>query len=274
MDYTFATPAPVDLVIEVESGVLTVDAEDVTTSTVHVEGAVADETVVEFRGNTLSVTGPRSGFGFGFGRSRSLTVHVVVPTGSNVATKTGSADLSAEGVIGRLRSRSGSGDVSLNHATREAVIEIGSGTISVGTAASHLRIKSGSGDVSVGTAESTTGIVTGSGDIDIKQSTGPMTLKSGSGDLTVHEGGGELNLATASGDITIGKAVRGALTATSASGDICVCVPTGMPVWTDITTMTGRVRSTLASTGAPADGQPYVEVRATTVSGDVLLQNI
>jgi DUF4097 and DUF4098 domain-containing protein YvlB len=274
MDYTFPTPAPVDLVIEVESGVLTVDAEDVTESTVRVEGALAEETVVEFRGNTLSVIGPRSTRGFGFGRSHSLTVRAVVPTGSNVATKTGSADLSAEGVIGRLRSRSGSGDVALNHATREAVIEIGSGNIKVGTAASHLRIKSGSGDVSVGTARSTTAIVTGSGDIAILQSDGPLTLKSGSGDLTVHDGGGELNLATASGDITIGNAAHGALTATSASGDICVCVPSGTPVWTDVTTMTGRVRSTLASTGAPADGQPYVEVRATTVSGDVLLQNV
>jgi hypothetical protein len=42
-------------------------------------------------------------------------------------------------------------------------------------------------------------------------------------------------------------------------------------VWTDVRTASGRLTSTLAGTGEPAPDQPYLEVRATTASGDVTL---
>jgi hypothetical protein len=58
------------------------------------------------------------------------------------------------------------------------------------------------------------------------------------------------------------------------SGDIRLAVPAGTPVWTDITTGTGHVRSGLARTGAPTEGQPYVEVTAKTVTGDVYLDQL
>ena len=45
----------------------------------------------------------------------------------------------------------------------------------------------------------------------------------------------------------------------------------GTPVWTDVRTASGRLSSDLPSTGEPAPDQPYLEVRATTASGDVTL---
>jgi hypothetical protein len=42
-------------------------------------------------------------------------------------------------------------------------------------------------------------------------------------------------------------------------------------VWTDISSLTGRIHSTLSGAGQPAEGQDHVEVRATTVSGNVSL---
>jgi hypothetical protein len=42
-------------------------------------------------------------------------------------------------------------------------------------------------------------------------------------------------------------------------------------VWTDVQTTTGRVRSALPPLGPPQDGQEYVEVRASSVSGDISL---
>jgi hypothetical protein len=56
-----------------------------------------------------------------------------------------------------------------------------------------------------------------------------------------------------------------------ASGDVTVGVPAGVPVWTDISTVTGAIRSQLPHAGQPAEGADHVEVRAKTVSGDIVL---
>jgi hypothetical protein len=45
----------------------------------------------------------------------------------------------------------------------------------------------------------------------------------------------------------------------------------GTPVWTDVRTASGRLSTNLPAIGEPAPDQPYLEVRATTASGDVTL---
>jgi DUF4097 and DUF4098 domain-containing protein YvlB len=67
---------------------------------------------------------------------------------------------------------------------------------------------------------------------------------------------------------------RGQLTAKNVSGDIRVGVPAGVPVWTDITSLTGSVRSNLEGVGEPEEGQDFIELRARTVSGDVHLEQL
>ena len=96
-------------------------------------------------------------------------------------------------------------------------------------------------------------------------------MKSGSGDLVVEEAHEGLSLTTASGDLAVRRMHRGELRASNVSGDIAVGIPAGVPVWTDISTLTGSVSSTLQGAGQPEDGQDYVEVRAKTVSGDIHL---
>jgi hypothetical protein len=71
--------------------------------------------------------------------------------------------------------------------------------------------------------------------------------------------------------VRVGRFPAGKLTTKSVSGDVWVGIPAGVPVWTDITSTTVTVRSRLTGAGEPAAGQPYVELRARTVSGDVLL---
>ena len=53
-----------------------------------------------------------------------------------------------------------------------------------------------------------------------------------------------------------------------------VGIPAGTPVWTDVNTVTGSIASNLESVGKPVDGQDHVELRATTVSGDVRLVQV
>ena len=67
------------------------------------------------------------------------------------------------------------------------------------------------------------------------------------------------------------RAAAGRVTARTGSGDVRVGVVAGTPVWTDIRTASGRLSSDLPSTGEPGPDQPYLEVRATTASGDVTL---
>jgi DUF4097 and DUF4098 domain-containing protein YvlB len=67
---------------------------------------------------------------------------------------------------------------------------------------------------------------------------------------------------------------RGSLTAKNASGDIRVGIPAGTPVWTDVSSLTGRIGSDLEGAGQPEPGQDYVEVRAKTVSGDIVLKQL
>ena len=43
----------------------------------------------------------------------------------------------------------------------------------------------------------------------------------------------------------------------------------GTPIWTDLTTLTGAVRSSLLSAGEPAEGQAHLELRVASVSGDI-----
>ena len=48
----------------------------------------------------------------------------------------------------------------------------------------------------------------------------------------------------------------------------------GIPVWTDISTLSGSIRSNLRGAGEPAEGADHVEVRAKTVSGDIVLTEV
>lgn len=63
----------------------------------------------------------------------------------------------------------------------------------------------------------------------------------------------------------------GALQARTASGDITVGVTPGIPVWTDINTMSGDITPDLTPLGSPEEGAPFVELRLRTVSGDIAI---
>ena len=79
-------------------------------------------------------------------------------------------------------------------------------------------------------------------------------------------------MSTGSGDLVIGTANRGRVTAKGASGDVHVGVPAGVPVWTDVSTVSGRIRSEpRPAPASPRTGADYVELRAKTVSGDIVL---
>lgn len=270
--HQFETHQPVDLYVENASGSVIVSAEEITETTVEITGKRADEAIVQQDGDRISVIAPKSRAGF-FG-DNSLSMVITVPTDSTLATRTGSADLTADGSFRQAQIKSGSGDVTVDTVTGPAQMEIGSGDIRVASARDALRIKSGSGDVRVGHAEGALAISTGSGDVELGTSNGPAVVKTGSGDLNVAESHDDVAMTTGSGDFVVRTAIRGRLTAKGASGDVHVGIPAGVPVWTDLSTVSGEIRSNLDGVGQPEEGADHVELRAKSVSGDIVLTQV
>ena len=273
MEHTFETSTPVELTVEIATGTVHVEARDTAQSTVSINGSRADEVEVDLSGTGLSVSWPHRA-GFAGLRNSRLNVRVVVPTGSRVTAKLKSADLTADGTLERVRVKSGSGDIGLATVTGDVTVEVGSGDVRARTVGGDLRVRSGSGDVVLDRSEGGVEVLTGSGDVLVEEAEGTVQLKTGSGDLRVNHARGDVDLTAASGDVIVNRIDQGRVRSRNASGDVSVRIPTGTPVWTDISTMTGKIQSTLASTGAPEKGQPHVEIRVTTLSGDIRLHNI
>jgi DUF4097 and DUF4098 domain-containing protein YvlB len=267
-EYRFETLRPVNLVVQISKGNVHVQCAATSESTVVVEGKYADDVVVEQHGDAISVTEPGRGRIFG---DNALRVDIVLPERSNPAIRTGSADVQVEGRAGDAQLRSGSGDLTAEIVEGHLLVETGSGQIRLDDVRGDVRVKSGSGDVEIGEAGGTAVVSTGSGDVHIDTARGTTVVKTGSGDLLVGTAHDDTSFSTGSGDATVDRVERGRLTVKGASGDVSIGVPAGVPVWTDITTVTGQIQSSLQGAGQPQEGQDHVEVRAKTVSGDVVL---
>jgi DUF4097 and DUF4098 domain-containing protein YvlB len=267
-EYRFDTASPVNLVVQISKGNVHVQCTDTSESTVLVEGKYADDVVVEQHGDAITVSEPGRGRIFG---DNALRVDIVLPERSNPAIRTGSADIQVEGRAGDAQLRSGSGDLTAEIVEGHLLVETGSGQVRLDDVRGDVRVKSGSGDVEIGEAGGTAVVSTGSGDVQIDTARGTTVVKTGSGDLLVGTAHDDTSFSTGSGDATVDRVERGRLTVKGASGDVSIGVPAGVPVWTDITTVTGQIQSSLQGAGQPQEGQDHVEVRAKTVSGDVVL---
>lgn len=274
MHQSFTTIGPTSLYVEIGAGDVRVEATETTVTEVSVEGRGADDVTVEQRGDEIVVLGPRgSGLGF-FGFGSDLEVTVTLPLDSDLTTKLGSADVTATGRLGRARVKSGSGAVSIDELTDNAVIQTGSGDVEVGSCLADLRVKTGSGHVQVGRVGGSTAISSGSGRITVEACEEVTVTKSGSGDVHIADAATDVSMTSGSGDLELGSIQRGVVRAKTASGSVRIGVPAGIPVWTDVSCLTGDVRSNLEGAGRPEKGQDYIEIRATTVSGDVTLSQL
>lgn len=271
--HRFDTPAPVHLHVEIDKGSVRVVAIDTAETIVEIVGRDAEQVRVQQDGERISVVGPRQHGGF-FGMGAGFDVVVTLPAGSEVAARTGSADIMVAGSVTDGHLRSGSGDIEVETATGILVLETGSGDIRVETAGGDMKATSGSGDVRVGAAGTALRISTGSGDVELGITQGPVEVKTGSGDIRVAEAGGDAMLRTASGDFVVDRVRCGRMTVEGASGDAHFGVVSGIPVWTDVSTVTGEIRSTLRGAGQPQDGADHVEIRARLVNGDIVLTEV
>ncbi len=264
---------PITLHLENGKGSVEVTAHDTTGSTIDLSGTDVDDVRVELVGDDLFVIAPQHRGGF-LGGDRRIDMVITIPTHSSLAVKLGSADLVASGTYADTSVRTGSGDVQLEVIGGACLVETGSGDVVIERTEQPLRVKSGSGDVTVRHTAQEVSISTGSGDVEIGASEGSTQVKTGSGDLKVRHARSNVSLTTGSGDLTVDAMAAGQLQMKGASGDVRIGVPAGVPVWTDVSTVAGRIHSTLEGAGQPEPGQDFVEVRAKTVSGDIVLEQL
>ncbi len=270
MQRQLETPEPIHLYVEIGKGQVTIHAASTTETRVEIDGEHAAEVSVTFDDNQLRVIAPREGVSWP-GRDRALAVRVDLPTGSDIGVKTGSADIVIEGRVNVAHLRTGSGHVTCDTVAGPGLVETGSGDVEVSECGGELRVKSGSGDVSVGRCLGEFHVSTGSGNVEIGAAGGRTVAKTGSGDLRVATADTDISLTAGSGNLTIDRVQLGRVSVTGASSDVQLGIPAGTPVWADINTVTGSLRSDLESVGAPQDGQQYLELRIRTVSGNILL---
>lgn len=271
MERSFSTDDTIELYVECGRGRVDVTATDTTETTVRITGERADDFLVEQEGHRISVVAPRRDGGF-FGKEHRNEVVVSMPARSALTAKTGSADVVARGPLGAAWVNTGSGDVTVELVEGTTHVQSGSGDVKLDHLELDAKVKTGSGDVRVQRADSDLVIATGSGDVVVERVSAALAVKTGSGDVQVGESSEDLAFTTGSGDLHVALARRGRITAKGASGDILLGFAQDTPVWTDISTVSGRISSNLSNHGEPAEGQDFVEVRATTASGDIMLQ--
>jgi DUF4097 and DUF4098 domain-containing protein YvlB len=264
----FETHHPVALHVEIGRGDVTVHCVETTETSVVLDGSGASDVLVEQDGDAVRVVEPRR---TGLFRTSSVNAVVTVPFDSDVTVRTSSADVVVDGRAGDLQVRSGSGDVALADATGRVHVETGSGDVRIGSIAGAGRLKSGSGDLAVDRAGGDLAVSTGTGDVTIAASYGATQVKTGTGDLDLRQAHGDVAMTTGNGDLSVGQVHRGRITVRGASGDVRVGITRDVPVWTDISTVTGDISSDLRGAGEPTEGQDHIEVRARTVSGDIAL---
>jgi len=273
--YEFHTPEPVRLRIELGAGDIEVEAADTDRTTVElsVRGdhqgsaeAVA-ETRVEQRGSDIVVEAPRRTSSFR--RSPRLQLRVRVPSDSELRAKIESADVTVTGRLTDVSIKTGSGNVRLDTITGDTTIQSGSGDIEIQSAGNATRLQSGSGDVRLRAAAGSVNASTGSGDITVDGVAGQLQASSGSGDVRVGSADGGVAVNTASGDQHIARVAQGRVRSNAASGDIRIGIAEGTAAWLSVNSISGSVRSELDGTAPPEDGEPTVEVRVNTVSGDI-----
>jgi DUF4097 and DUF4098 domain-containing protein YvlB len=146
-------------------------------------------------------------------------------------------------------------------ASGDATVDDVDGDVELHAASGRLRLRSGN-RVTAHTA---------SGKVEIGSAGGDVEVHAASGEVRIGVAEASVRVKTASGKVTIGEAQRGTIELNAASGDLRVGVRSGVVAHLDLNTISGKVRSELpVEDSQPVDGAP-LEIRARTVSGDLLV---
>ncbi len=251
MRYDFATPDPPKLRFGIGAGRVEIETADVAETTVEVEAirGNVEDLKVEQRGRDIVVEGRKR---LGLKSDQEFDIRIRAPYGSEVDANVASAPFRATGRLSKLEVNTASGDVQVENVERD------------------VKIHSASGDVQLGSVGGRTDVNTASGDVQVDSAGGGGTIRSASGDVQIAEAARQVKLQTASGDMVIGSIAEGSIDVKSASGDVRVGIKQGSRLHVDARSLSGDTTSEVELGGVEtATGGPLVEVKGTTMSGDI-----
>ena len=256
---TYDTPGPLLLVLDVAAGEVRLRTSDTPRTTLHISGdREASDVDVHFDPGTdgrarLVVSRPSRRVGRRAGRE--LVVEVSAPAATRVRLDGRSTDLVIDGTLESVSFSSASGDAVLGNVVEDLEVSTASGGVRAGRIGGRLSARTASGDVAVDSVAGDVVVNTASGDVEV-------------GDTT-----GDLRISTASGDVTVGSALQGLASVQTASGRVVLGVAPGTRAYLDVSSLSGRTASDLPVSDQPSgDGGPQLEVRVSSVSGDVLIR--
>ena len=181
-----------------------------------------------------------------------VEVVVLLPAGSDVDVKVGSADVFVDVEVTDLR------------------VAVGSGDVRAGLVGGNAEIKAGSGDVHVEVIRGDFEVSVGSGDVRVREVQGDAKTKGASGDIVLDRVGGRVDGSTASGDINI-RAFEGSdLRVTALAGDVTLGIPAGRTLDVELQTLSGDVINDLG--GASDERTGAASLRVKTMAGDIRLK--
>jgi DUF4097 and DUF4098 domain-containing protein YvlB len=169
----------------------------------------------------------------GFGDAQVL-IRIRAPHGVDLDAATASADVVVTGRLGAADVRTASGDVTIDDA-QAAEVKTASGNVELGHMHDATDVKTMSGDVLVLTAGSAT------------------------------------DVNTMSGDVRIRRVASGAIQVRSMSGDLEAAIAPGATLFVDATSASGNVSSELPVSSVGPAGPADVDLRATSISGDIIV---
>jgi DUF4097 and DUF4098 domain-containing protein YvlB len=260
---SFHTPGKLTLTLHMPNGEIEVQAVEgeetvvslLTSSDREEVRRAIEQARIELRsrgdGNVVVVDVEKRSRLLGFDRGE-ITMHVTAPRAADVEISTASADIDLRGTLGALKAQVASGDLRAEELN------------------GRVDIKSASGDVELQVVAGDASVATASGDIYVRAVHGEAMLRSASGDVQVEEAADSLTVQTASGDQSVGSVTSGRVVMQSASGDQQVGIKRGSRVHLDVKTLSGDASSELdVGDAAPAGDGPIIDLRATSMSGDI-----
>ncbi|MBG6059398.1 hypothetical protein RCH16_002643 [Cryobacterium sp. MP_M5] len=276
---TYRTPTPIDLAINLQVGEIEVVAGDradtvVTVSPTNPARSVdrrgAEETLVTFDGERLTITGPKPRFSI-IGPTESVDLKVELPAGSRLTAEIAVGNARTAGRLGATRIKNLTGSVEVD-TTGDLWLRAGHGNATVGTIHGGSEITADHGQIRIGTISGDAVLRASHGSITIGESGGALDLKLSYGDLEITRALASVTAKTAYGSIHLGAVSAGAIEVESGYGPVTVGVRPGVPAWLDLASKDGHVRNELDGDRAPDPSEQTVAVRARTQWGGIRIQ--
>lgn len=255
---TFDTPEPIAVRVEAAAGSVRLVATDRDDTVVAVRAQddsraadvrAAEQTRVQCDNGKLTVSAARRGFALF--RGGAVDIDIALPSRSRLKASVASADVRAEG---------GFADCQISSASGNLDVDLVQGKLKAATASGSITVRAADGKVSVATA---------SGSATIAELDGDLVFKAASGDLNIARLCGGVRAQTASGSVTVATAVRGAISASTSSGEVGVGVAEGTAARLDLITGSGAVTNLLEPADGPAEGDDTLLIHVRTGSGDI-----